>query len=168
MSVSRRALWAVLVCCTTACFLHAEKPELTPELVDSAIAEWVSMWNSYDLDDVSRVFVTDDRVTYFSSEREGLIVGFEAVLEHHRGFGFLSGGKDQDNKLWVEDVKVMNLGSSAAVAAIWLFKRADGTVQKGPMTAVYVVDGPTLRIVHLHFANYPTEEHRDQETEIEE
>jgi len=55
------------------------------------------MWNSYDLSMVDTLFLTDDRLTYLSSKMEGVIRGVENVREHHRGFGFVVGGKDQDN-----------------------------------------------------------------------
>jgi len=35
-----------------------------PKLVD----EWVAVWNSYDLDQVPKLFLDDERVTYFSFE----------------------------------------------------------------------------------------------------
>ncbi|MCP4897998.1 MAG: hypothetical protein GY906_13580, partial [bacterium] len=54
---------------------------------ESIVSPWVEMWNAYDLDMVDKLFVIDDRVTYLSSEKEGTIVGIEAVREHHRGFG---------------------------------------------------------------------------------
>ena len=62
------------------------------------VSTWVEMWNSYELDQVGELFLTDDRVTYFSSEFEGVIQGFDAVLEHHRGFGFTSGGAERGTR----------------------------------------------------------------------
>lgn len=40
-----------------------------------------------------KLFLKDDRVTYFSSEKQGVIKGYEALLKHHEGFGFVKGGK---------------------------------------------------------------------------
>ena len=47
----------------------------TQELVDS----WASVWNSNDLSLVERLFLTDSYVTYFSTEKEGLIRGINAI-----------------------------------------------------------------------------------------
>ena len=115
---------------------------------------WVEIWNSYDLNQVGKLFLQDERVTYFSSEKEGAVIGAEAVREHHRGFGFVEGGKDQPNKLWVEDLQTSTFEDSAVVTAIWFFQRPDGTVQRGPVTIVYVKQGEEFRIAHMHFANY--------------
>ena len=68
------------------------KPPTAP---DAQLERWVEMWNSYDLDEVKELFLDDTRLTYFSSEKEGVIRGMEAVLEHHRGFGFVPGGESK-------------------------------------------------------------------------
>jgi ketosteroid isomerase-like protein len=103
---------------------------------------------------VDRLFLQDDRVSYFSSEKEGAVIGIEAVREHHRGFGFVEGGKEQPNKLWVEELQTSAFGPTAVVTAIWFFQRPDGTVQRGPVTMVYVKVDKEFRIAHMHFANY--------------
>jgi len=118
-------------------------------------AAWVQ--NSYDLSMVDRLFLTDSRVTYFSSEKEGLITGIETVREHHREFGFVEGGKEQDNRLWVEELHTSVFGPTAIVTGIWFFTRGEGTdvePQRGPFTIVYVPAGDDYRIAHMHFANY--------------
>jgi ketosteroid isomerase-like protein len=123
------------------------------ELIDS----WVAMWNSYDLTTVSQLFLQDSRVSYFSSEKEGLIQGVEAVREHHVGFGFVDGGKIQENKLWVEDVQISNFGTAAVAAGIWYFQRGSndaGSAQKGPFTFVCVRQGQEWRLAHLNFSEY--------------
>lgn len=89
---------------------------------DKWIGEWTKMWNSYDLDQVDRLFITDLRLTYLSSEKEGTLQGIEAVREHHRGFGFVEGGKDQPNKLWVENLVTTDLGDTASLLLTWLLK----------------------------------------------
>ena len=61
-------------------------------------------------------------MTYFSSEKEGLIKGIEALRDHHQGFGFVDGGKDQPNKLWVEDLHTSNYGSVVSVMGLWYFQ----------------------------------------------
>lgn len=42
------------------------------------------MWNSYDLTLVDHLFLADAYVTYFSSEKEGLITGIEALRDTER------------------------------------------------------------------------------------
>ena len=121
---------------------------------DKWVGDWVKMWNTYDLDQVDCLFITDLRLTYLSSEKEGTLQGIEAIREHHRGFGFVEGGKDQPNKLWVDSLVTTDLGNTAVVAGLWYFQRPDGTVQRGPMTMVYLLEGEDFRIVHMHFATY--------------
>lgn len=115
---------------------------------------WVEIWNTYDLNQVEKLFLLDDRTTYFSSEKEGVIIGFDAVREHHRGFGFVEGGKEQPNKLWVEDLYSSTFGKTVVVTGIWFFQRPDRSVQRGPVTFVYVKQGKEFRIAHMHFAIY--------------
>jgi len=122
--------------------------------VGERLEEWATMWNSYDLDQVDRLFLTDQRVTYFSSEFEGVISGIEAVRDHHRRFGFVSGGKASDNRLWLEDVLETALGQVTVVTAVWRFLRATGESMRGPATFVYVLDQDGCRLAHLNFGNY--------------
>jgi hypothetical protein len=117
----------------------------------------VALWTSYDLDRVDRLFLRDDRVTYFSSEKEGLIRGIENVREHHRGFGFVPGGKKAERELWVDRVESDDFGDTLVVTAIWYFgdpKKPAAENQRGPMTMVYVRAAGEYRIAHLHFGNY--------------
>jgi ketosteroid isomerase-like protein len=125
--------------------------------VQDLVDAWVAMWNSYDLTKVNRLFLQDSRVSYFSSEKEGLIQGPEAVLEHHEGFGFVEGGKSKENKLWVGEVQISGFGTAAIVAGIWYFQRAsaeEDSVQKGPFTFVCVKQGKNWRLAHLNFSTY--------------
>ncbi len=125
--------------------------------VQQQVNAWVSMWNEYNLSMVDRLFLTDDRITYFSSEKEGLIKGFEAVREHHTGFGFIEGGKIQDNKLWVEDLQTNVYGSAAVLTGIWYFRRGPENskdISHGPVTFVYVQEEGEYRLAHLHFSEY--------------
>ena len=115
---------------------------------------WVAMWNSYDLTQVDKLFLESSQLNYFSSEKEGVIRGIEAVREHHQGFGFVTGGKSQENKLWVEDIQTDIFGNTAVVTGIWFFQRSSGEIQRGPVTIVYVQVGDEYRIAHMHFANY--------------
>jgi ketosteroid isomerase-like protein len=73
------------------------------------------------------------------------------------GFGFVDGGKSQENKLWVEDVQVIDFGEAAVVAGIWYFQRESDdaeSVQKGPFTFVCVRQGDEWRLAHLNFSEY--------------
>ena len=121
---------------------------------EKIVDEWVEIWNNYNLDKVKELFLDDDRVTYFSSEKQGLIKGFDNLIEHHREFGFVMGGKETGNKLWLEDIEVEEFGDQVVVKADWLFQRKDSDKQqRGPVTIVYVkTDG--YRIAHAHFSNY--------------
>jgi ketosteroid isomerase-like protein len=125
--------------------------------VQELIESWVAMWNSYDLTMADKLFLQDSRVSYFSSEREGLIQGIESVREHHLGFGFVEGGKSQENKLWIEDVQTSVFGTAAVVAGIWYFQRGSDdpeNVQKGPFTFVCVRQGEEWRLAHVNFSEY--------------
>jgi hypothetical protein len=125
--------------------------------VQGLIDSWVAMWNSYDLRMVDKLFLQDSQASYFSSEKEGLILGIEAVRDHHVGFGFVEGGKSQENKLWVGDIHVSEFGTAAVVAGIWYFQRASeepATIQKGPFTFVCVKTGQEWRLAHLNFSEY--------------
>ena len=90
-----RALWPLWAVIIGGLALGCEATEVTvhqPPAPDAQLERWVEMWNSYDLDEVNELFLDDPGLTYFSSEKEGVIRGMEAVLEHHRGFGFVPGG----------------------------------------------------------------------------
>jgi hypothetical protein len=120
------------------------------EIVD----EWVLIWNNYNLDMVKELFLDDERVTYFSSEKKGLIKGIDNLVEHHRGFGFVEGGKEPGNRLWLEDVMIEEFGESVVVKADWIFQRkGSDKQQRGPVTIVYVLEDK-YRIAHAHFNNY--------------
>ncbi|MFW6109570.1 MAG: nuclear transport factor 2 family protein [archaeon] len=118
------------------------------------VDEWVEIWNNYNLDRVREIFLDDERVTYFSSEKEGLIKGIDNLVEHHREFGFVEGGKETGTKLWLEDLAIEEFESSVVVKADWVFqKQGSDNQQRGPVTIVYVEDDG-YRIAHAHFSNY--------------
>ena len=118
---------------------------------------WVQFWNTYDLSKIEELFLTDQHVTYFSSEKEGLIKGIEALRKHHEDFGFVKGGKSQPNKLWLEETFVDDFGKAALVCAIWCFMRPNQEKpQRGPVTIVYVETVNGWRIAHANFGNYKT------------
>lgn len=118
------------------------------------IADWIEMWNDYDLNKVEKLFVADETVTYFSSEKQGLIKGIAALIKHHEGFGFKRGGKKTGNRLWVEDTRETPLDCGGIVTGIWYFQKDKGKVQRGPVTFVYTRKGDNFRLIHVHFANY--------------
>lgn len=128
--------------------------ESATELLD----EWVDLWGSYDLNVVEDLFVRDQRLTYFSSETEGLIQGFDAIVEHHRGFGFEVGGTARDQVIWVEDVEIVDFGPTSLVGAIWFFgdPESPANAQRGPMSLLAVRTADGYRIGHMHFATYST------------
>ena len=123
--------------------------------VNEAVEAWVQLWNTYDLNDVRTLFLDDARVTYFSSEKQGLIKGIDSLVRHHSEFGFVVGGKETDNRLWLEDVDVQEFEGFAAVKADWLFQRSDSDgVQRGPVSILYILTKDGWRIAHAHFSNY--------------
>lgn len=138
--------------------LVLESPDLsTPE---SLLRAWTVFWNVCDLDALARLFAPDEETTYFSSEKSGLIVGRDALLAHHRGFGFVPGGQARDGRLWLEDIRTRIEGPAARVTARWLFDRdaaAPTSAQRGPVTFVLgrEAGAGAWRIAHAHFANDP-------------
>ncbi len=134
--------------------------------LDTQVAAWVNLWNTYDLNLVDELFVTDSSVTYFSSEFEGVIKGINAVREHHVGFGFVEGGKAAEQELWVSDTHAVEHWPAVIVTGIWFF--GDSTapldqVQRGPFTFVYVQQGETYKLAHLNFGNYENTSESSQE-----
>jgi hypothetical protein len=145
---------------TILMFLLALSPSQDREAaVTRTLDAWVEMWSSYDLDEVERIFVADETVTYFSSEYGGLIQGIEALVRHHAGFGFRSGGAPTGSRLWLEDVEMRWADGAVVVLAQWLFASADSpdTPQRGPVTFVIVPRENGYRILHAHFADAPAE-----------
>ena len=147
-----------LVLCTTLVTVLFGAPtgasgqETPRELLDS----WVELWGTGNLDLVPALFLRDDRVTYFSSEFEGLIRGYPALVEHHRGFGFEAGGVPREQVIWVGDVEIVDFGDTALVGAIWYFgdPASPEGAQRGPMSVIAVATSAGYRIGHMHFATY--------------
>ena len=129
----------------------------TPEKL---INNWVEMWNSYDLNLVEQLFLPDSNLTYFSSKKEGLITAIDAVQKHHKSFDFIPGGKTQSNKLWLENLKFVDFGSTSVVTGIWYFQRGSENAeeaQRGPVTFVCIRKNQTYYIAHVNFAEYDSE-----------
>ena len=101
-------------------------PEAPPSALpgfdaEAHLAVWVELWRSYDLDRVRQLFLPDARVTYLSSEREGLIAGLDEIIDHHAGFGFVAGGLEPDQELWVEEGEGRSFGNTVVVTGVWYF-----------------------------------------------
>jgi tetratricopeptide (TPR) repeat protein len=137
----------------------AGAPDFDTADVGSLLRAWAIMWNAYDLSPVDRLFWSDEKLSYFSSEKKGLIQGMEALRAHHKGFGFVPGGKSQESRLWLEDTRIVDLGSGQAflVTATWGLDRGQGpeTALRGPATFVIIKTEGGFRIAHAHFANDP-------------
>jgi len=134
----------------------------TPQAtVEGALTAWQAFWNSTDLNALANLFVAGERVSYYSSEKKGLIFGLAALQEHHRGFGFVPGGNAAANRLWLDDVCI-EAGSSGCnrclVTATWFFAkdcRNLSAAQSGPVTFVFEKNDANWQILHAHFANWP-------------
>ena len=161
------AIWVLVATCTAD--LPEEAGEATGSdaagvshtMTDLAAAQqtldaWVALWNTYDLVGLADLFVTDSTLTYLSSETEGLIRGFDALVSHHEGFGFAEGGADTESSLWLESLELDAAGSAVIATAVWYFQSAPTTdeVGRGPVTFVLVEREGGYRIQHAHFANY--------------
>jgi ketosteroid isomerase-like protein len=128
-----------------------------PESVQEVLDLWLGLWRRYDLDRVGDVFLQDSTLTYFSSDSEGAIRGYTAVLAHYRDLGFVSGGFQPESELWLEDPVIADFGDSAVITAVWHFgnKVARADEGRGPMTMVVIRTSAGYRISHLNLANYP-------------
>ena len=143
-------------------FLLACQPNhsssIESEEVTEVIDRWLDLWATYDLNRLEEIFWNDPNCSYFSSEREGLIKGYNALIPHHRGFGFISGGKTPGNTLWLEELDVLISTQTAVVSAIWYFgdkTQPKDSIQRGPVTFVLLKDkDQQVKIGHTHFANY--------------
>jgi hypothetical protein len=163
MTVARFLFFATLASLALACNTQNPNPTVRnsePQLgfdTQKHVDAWLELWSTYDLNLVDELFLTDENVSYFSSEKEGLILGIDAVREHHRGFGFVEGGKSAESELWVEDVYSYVHGPTAIVTGIWYFgdrSEERDKIQHGPMTFVYVQKSGEFRLAHLNFSNY--------------
>ncbi|MFC1529683.1 YybH family protein [Gemmatimonadota bacterium] len=159
MNRSQLAISVAVLLLTCGCADSRPIGDMMLASAEELIESWTASWNSYDLDVVDEQFLTDQRLTYFSSEKEGVIRGKAAVLEHHVGFGFVAGGKEQENRLWLEDVGYDVFDTSVVVTGIWFFARAGETTppQKGPVTFTLIWHDGRLQITHCNFSEYVPE-----------
>jgi len=137
-----------------------ESPESASEPLgppDALIERWVGMWNSYDLNEVEELFLEDPRITYLSSEREGVIQGMEELLDHHRGFGFVPGGDARASRLWLDGLRTDLFGDVAVVTGVWYFASDEASgeePQRGPVTFVTLWSSGRWSFVHMNFSEY--------------
>jgi tetratricopeptide (TPR) repeat protein len=121
-----------------------------------ALKTWTVMWNTYDLGLVYSLFSVNPAPTYLPPEKTGVIEGLEPLVEYHKELGFRPGGKAQDNRLRLEDVRIRTFAAEAVVTARWLLDRSvgeDGPVRQGTVTFVLVQAPDGYRIARARFAD---------------
>jgi hypothetical protein len=155
----------LLVFSAKTSWTHPGENLAKPQL-ETFINQWVQMWNTYDLDQVEKLFLKSDQLSYFSSEKEGVIRGFKNVIDHHVGFGFIKGGKITPNRLWLDRLHFFHFGSVTVITAIWYFQKPDSPRQKGPVTFVCLKTPEGYRLGHLHFGNYPEDQKEGEKKAI--
>jgi len=126
--------------------------------VQEALESWLALWRRADADRLPEVFLEDASLTYFASDSEGLLEGYDAVVAYHRGVGFVSGGFRPEHELWLEDTLVDDFGDSAVVTAIWHFgnRVALQSEGQGRMTMVLIRTSAGYKIAHLNLGAYAT------------
>jgi imidazolonepropionase-like amidohydrolase len=122
----------------------------------AVLDSWLAMWRRYDLDGIGELFVVGDALTYFASDREGLIAGFEAVRDYHADLGFVAGGFQPEDELWLEEITIADFEESAVVGAVWYFgtRVNPAAARRGPLTMVLTDTQGGFRITHVNFGNY--------------
>ena len=163
-----RSIWSVILVLalinSTGCIsIESDSTYLKPSPpiikfdADQLLQNWVDMWNTCDLSQIDALFLTDQHLTYFSSETQGLIVGIDAVREHHVGFGFEPGGAQKNTKLWLDHIHTEFYSAVAVVTALWYFEKGppdNRQTQIGPVTIIYTPTQTGYRIAHMNFAEY--------------
>jgi hypothetical protein len=140
------------------CSVEEKHNPITENEVNELVDSWLNLWSSYDLNLLDSIFWKDADMTYFSSEKRGLIKGYNEMLPHHEGFGFVAGGKQPEKELWLEDIDVTLQPEFAVVGAVWYFgdrTMPKDSVQNGPVSFVILRNNVgAVKIAHTHFANY--------------
>ncbi len=135
-----------------------QKAALTQNEIKPVINKQLELWKTYDLNMLDDIFLQTEDLTYFSSEKEGLMIGYQHLKPHHSGFGFVEGGKQPEKSLWLEEIETKIYGETAMVAALWYFGDKNivkDSVANGPVTFILINDKQdNVKIVHTHFANY--------------
>jgi len=158
-TISNMKKYLILVLCLSLCFACAprQNENIAEQEVQGLMKQWLELWRTYDLNMLDEIFWNDPQLTYFSSEKRGLIKGFDALKPHHEGFGFVAGGKLASRSLWLEDIHITLHQATAVVDAIWYFgdkQMPRDHVQQGPCTFVIIKDEDRAKIAHVHFGNY--------------
>jgi len=145
----------VLVGCSAA---TEKKTRLTEIESNAVIGKWLNLWETYDANMLGDIFLESDALTYFSSEKKGLIKGYDKMKPHHIGFGFVEGGKKPEKSLWLENIETRVYDGSIMVGGVWYFgdkSLPKDSISNGPVTFIIVKDKQGLaKIIHTHFANY--------------
>jgi imidazolonepropionase-like amidohydrolase len=134
----------------------APDPVTGPATAQQALEYWLALWRRYDLNQVGDVFLQDRSLTYFSNDSQGVKEGFDAVLAHHEELGFVRGGFQPENELWLENIVIADFDGSAVISAIWHFghRVALADAALGPLTIVVVRTSTGYRISHVNMGNY--------------
>jgi len=133
------------------------EPAAGPKSPQEALEGWLGLWRRYDIELLDDVYLEDATMTYFPSDEEGLIEGFDAVVEYHREQGFVAGGARPEQQLWLEDTVIAGFEESAVISAVWHYgnRVSREAVARGPLTMVAVRTNRGYRISHVNMANYP-------------
>ena len=128
-----------------------------PQSAQQALDAWLALWRRYDLDQLGDVFLQDRVLTYFASDSEGVIQGWDAVRAYHEDRGFVSGGFSITEELWLEDALISDFEDTAIVSAVWHFGNPLQAAEagRGPFTMVLVRTPAGYRVSHVNMANYP-------------
>ena len=156
---SMKYLIIFITCLSITYSCTTNKQPVSENEVSELTGKWLELWSSYDLDRLNDIFWDDPSMTYFSSEKRGLIKGYDQIKPHHESFGFVAGGKQPSKSLWLEDINMTLHDRTAVVEAIWYFgdkMLPKDSVQQGPVTFVMIKNKEDqVRIAHTHFGNYP-------------
>ena len=60
-----------------------QKAALTQDEIKPVINKWLELWKTYDLNMLDDIFLQTEDLTYFSSEKEGLMIGYQHLKPHH-------------------------------------------------------------------------------------
>jgi len=53
-----------------------QKAALTQDGIKPVIDKWLELWETYDVNMLDEIFLQTEDLTYFSSEKEGLMIGY--------------------------------------------------------------------------------------------
>lgn len=122
-----------------------------------ALNAWLNLWRRYDLDALEDVFLVDPALTYFASDTEGVMQGWDAVRSYYEEQGFVPGGFSVTDELWLENTLITDFEESAVVSAVWRFgnRVTPADAGRGPFTMVVVKTNTGFRVSHVNMANYP-------------